>query len=233
MTTTEPTPPPAPPTHRLFIDRHVIVALEGADAVGKNAHAARLVEHLKGLCPVGLASFQHAPPPRPSATLVERAVWYATRRAILGESVACAQVPMLVVSNRWWWSTTMLGSFQSEVLPIAEAEEVAWKATPAVPVVTILLDAPDEVLDARIAARAREGKASAIDSDARQPTLRLAYRAAAGLGGWPVVSTEGDFDAAALRVLRVTIGVLIAAGHARLVALPAAPFAPPADAPAQ
>jgi len=217
----------SPATHHLLIDRHVIVALEGADAVGKSAHCARLVDHLKGLCPVGLASFEHPAPPRPSATLVERAVWYATRRAILGESVVGSQTPMLVVSNRWWWSTTMLGCFQPEAVPIAEAEEAAWKATPAVPVVTVLLDAPDDVLDARIAARAREGLASSIDADARQPTLRLAYRAAAGLGGWPVVQTEGDFEAAALRVLRAVIAALITAGHARLVALPAAPFAPP------
>lgn len=227
MTTTEPTPPPAPPTHRLFIDRNVIVALEGADAVGKSAHAGRLVEHLKSLCPVGLASFVHPPPPQRAPTLFERAVWYATRRAILGESVTCSRVPILVVSNRWWWSTTMLACFQPEVLPIAEAEESAWKAAPAVPVVTVLLDAPDEVLDARVAERAREGRASPIDADARQPTLRLAYRAAANLGGWPVVTTEGDFEATALRVLRAVIGALIAAGHARLVALPVALAAPP------
>lgn len=233
VTTTPAPPSTTPATHHLLIDHHVIVALEGADAVGKSAHYARLVEHLKGLCPVGLASFEHPSPPRPAPSLVERAVWYTTRRAILGESVVGSQTPMLVVSNRWWWSTTMLGCFQPEAVPIAEAEELAWKATPAIPVVTVLLDAPDEVLDARIAARVHEGRASPIDADARQPTLRLAYRAAARLGGWPVVQTEGDFEAAALRVLRAVIGVLIVAGHARLVALPAALFAPPAEAPVQ
>jgi thymidylate kinase len=209
------------------VNRPVVVAIEGPDAVGKSAQITRLVEQLKRVCPVGVATFTHAPPPQPQPTLMQRAVWYTTRRAVLGEALVsmtrgAAGVPMVVVADRWWWSTAHTAAVLQPALEgLTEAEAAAWRASTGIDIVTVMLDASDETLDARIAQRAADGAASAIDRDARQTKVRAAYRAEAAWRSWKVVRTDGDFDLASQQLLRAVLGELATGGYVRFEPRPA------------
>lgn len=206
----------------LQIKHHVVLALEGPDGAGKTAHAKRLGERLAARCPANgparVASYAHHPlPPVLTHSLRDRALWYATRRAVLGEAIVARPVSTLVVSDRWWWSTLAMGAFESDLIGFAEAEALTWEASVCIPVVTVALDAPDAVLAERIGAREREGRASVIDTDRRQGRLREWTRSVATSRGWPVVSTDGDFEACADALCDAVVAALLAGGHARAV----------------
>lgn len=120
-----------------------------------------------------------------------------------------ARITPALEAERAAWDT------YARLTPALDAERVAWRArNPGVVLVPVRLDAPDDVLDARIAKRLAEGRATAADLHA-QHALRQAYRAgttapgmSADYGFALVVDTAGT--------LRETIDTLTAGVLERL-----------------
>ena len=181
----------------------VLVALEGPDGVGKSMLARALTGRLRGLVNAGYVSlFQHTrPPAQIEDGPLTRHAWYAGERLL---HPRCTRPTAgrfgITVADRWWHSPLYLAradvvlskSYHASqaamgglaaVASAVAAERAAWRARhPGVVLVPVRLDAPDDVLDARIARRLAEGRATAADLHA-QPALRGMYRAGPmGLG---------------------------------------------------
>lgn len=230
------TDPPTPPcdvaaallrAREVVVQKHVVLVLEGDDGAGKSTHVQALDEVLARMMPGATATFRHPPPsPELEQSPLARAVWYSQRRAVAGHEFA-AEPPGVLLTDRWWWSTLMFGAWRGDLQEVVDAEERAWSHACGVPVLTILLDAPDEVLDARLAERLARGTATRADADrARHARLREAYRDAARARGWPVVDTSGPAHEVARNVLRAALELLVASGCVAAVTEDERPAAP-------
>lgn len=143
---------------------HYIV-IEGADGTGTTTHTDLLTLALRS-CGVDAVAFHHARPSLGNAWL--DALDYARQRALLVASKPTA----LVVADRWHWSTlTEAAALASSSLDALHRAE--WLRSP-IALATFILDAPDDVLDARITARGEE-------VTHRDRIRRLAYRELAAL----------------------------------------------------
>lgn len=168
-----------------------ILVLEGPDGCGKSTHADRLAAALRAEG-VDAVAFHHTKPA--DADPVLAALDYAAQRRRLVLTPPAA----VIVADRWSQSTWCLGKAtegRSSLCSLAAAES-DWVESVALR----LLEAPDDVLDARLAARGTP----ATEADRR---LRDAYR------GWGehftgTVDTSRPADDVAAELLAWARGVL-------------------------
>lgn len=154
-----------------------IVAVEGGHGAGKDVLAAALAKA------IGAERFQHDRP-ADGATVWEAALYYALQRAVMLRELSVDGVT-LIVSSRWSWSTGVLASvLDDEALRLLRQAE---RAAVRDPLVTLVCDAPEDVLRARVEARGETwGEREAAE---RAEVLRLAR-----LRGWPVLDTTRPRD---------------------------------------
>lgn len=176
-----------------------VIVLEGPDGCGKTAHTDALAMALRARG-ISARSFHHARPPQ-GATPYEAALHYAAERAGLLRRTQCD----VIVADRWHTSTGVLASalrctgsdprVTHAMALICEAEDDGFSLA-GTALTEVYLDAPDDVLDARLAARGTP----ATDLDWE---IRAAYRRITG----PRVLTEGPREEVAAQL---TATVLVA-----------------------
>lgn len=159
-----------------------IIVIEGCDGTGTSTHAEKLGYALARELGGDRVRIYRHPPHRPGAGDWERSLHYARERA---EMVA-REEDRVIVCDRWVSSTdalalTFSGSVRQRMLGLTALERVSLPT----PVLTVMLDAPDAVLDERLLARGE-----AIPPWARE--LRRAYREDIARGCDAVLSTAGD-----------------------------------------
>lgn len=178
----------------------ILVVLEGPDGAGKTYHARELAGALfaRGITAL---SWNHDRPPfalRDDAW--GSALHYATQRVNLSWSLRekrCAA--RVVIADRWVLSTLVLGLVtDSDALVNLAGVEATQAATPAL---TVVLTAPEDVLDERLQRRA-EGTAP-LDRE-----KRATYVAYARQTRLPVLETHGDAAAVTERLVELVRGVL-------------------------
>ena len=135
-----------------------VIVLEGPDGCGKTAHTDLLADALLARG-ISVRSFHHAPPPR-GASRFEAAMHYASQRQSLLRMTQCD----VIVADRWRLSTEVLGDalralstspadpLRAESIALRRLAEVERSALPDDGVL-VMLHAPSDVLDARLAAR--------------------------------------------------------------------------------
>lgn len=157
-----------------------LVIIEGADGTGKTT-AVRYACALLSRANVSAVPFHHrAPDPaNDSRTPWQRALAFAAQRAELANDIARGAhdgtdfIPPvdIILCDRWWHSTHVeaFRTSNSSLSTLVRAEEIALPK----PLVVIVLDAPDHVLDARMIGRGE--KVTQADRDRRS-----IYREGAG-----------------------------------------------------
>lgn len=178
----------------------ILVVLEGPDGAGKTHHARELANALveRGIT---AQSWNHDRPPfalRDDAW--GAALHYAIQRVNLSWSLCekrCAA--RVVIADRWVLSTLVLGlATDSDALVNLAGVEATQAAMPAL---TVVLTAPEDVLDGRLWRRA-EGT-TPLDREKRE-----IYRAYARQNKLPVLETHGDAAAVTERLVELVRGVL-------------------------
>lgn len=131
--------------------RPIIIAIEGPDGVGKTTHVKNAVEHLRAYG-IAARAFHHTRPHADCIVLAARG--YAWQRSILLDGMRDSDV---VIANRWYWSTYAASASvpddqtEDALIDIARAERDSQPGHCRIE--TIVLDAPSDVLDARLSAR--------------------------------------------------------------------------------
>lgn len=171
-----------------------LIVLEGADGTGKTTHTTRLAEALTA-CGHAARAWHH-PPPRTDASALQRAQHFADARArFLAETVPAHPEVAVWVLDRWLESTVAAladeldAGARRDILAVWVRERAALP-----PVYTVLLDATQAALDARLALR---GEAL---FDARY-AVRHRYGVLAIEQGWPTVRTDDDADTVSARLV--------------------------------
>lgn len=176
-----------------------IVVIEGCDGAGTSTHTEKLGYALARELGGDRVRFYRHPPHRPGAGDWERSLHYARERA---EMVAREEEGRVVVCDRWVSSTdalalTFSGTVRQRMLGLTALE----RGSLPTPILTVLLDAPDAVLDERLRARGEE-----IPPWARE--LRRVYREDIARGCDVVLSTAGDSGRVADRLLALAKAAL-------------------------
>jgi dTMP kinase len=188
------------------------VVVEGGEGVGKSTQVARLASALRadgrdvvitfepGDTPVGRelrAVLLHA-----ESDLDPRAELFlliADRAQHVAEVIRPAlERGAVVVCDRYTPSSLAYQGIARDLGVEAVEQLSAWAENGVTPDVVIVLDLPDDVADARVAAdRDRFERAG----DGFHGRVREAYRRLAAERGWPLVDASGTPDAVAERVL--------------------------------
>lgn len=172
-----------------------IIVLEGPDGVGKTRHVRALASAIGG------AFWHHQPPPAGVTDPWAVALHYAALRADLQRLIRrdAYRGFSALVCDRWWLSTQMLGLVLDDdaLGSLAEAECRQLGR----PDMTVVLTAPDDVLDERLARRGTP----TTDHDR---ALRRAYESHARVSGLPVVDTSGSPTAVTARLVELVRWVL-------------------------
>lgn len=178
----------------------IVFVLEGPDSCGKTLHADALAMSLRERG-ISARSFHHARPPQ-GASHYEAALHYAAERAGLLRRTQCD----VIVADRWHTSTSVLATALRRtggdvcttraLRLLCEAEDNGFALAGAV-VREVYLTAPDDVLDARLAARGTP----ATDLDR---AIRAAYERITGLR----LSTDGPREEIAATLLDVAVRVV-------------------------
>lgn len=162
-----------------------LIVLDGNHAAGKSTQADALAKALRDRG-IDAQAWHHKAPVPSAATPYAAALAYAHQRAEL--LAWCAREgPDVLVVDRWWHSTEVVGWTRREeriaLWRLVSAERVALPP----PLLTVLLDATDATLRARI--EARGAVETDVDRDARPR-----YRDATITEPWGAVTvdTEGD-----------------------------------------
>lgn len=164
-----------------------LIVIEGCDGTGTTTHTEKLGYALAATFGDDRVRVYRHPPHRPGAGDWERSLHYARERA---EMVAREGDGRIIVCDRWVHSTEALAlslrgdPTGSRMLALSALE----RATLPPPVLTVMLDAPDAVLDARLTARGET-------LSPLTKTLRGVYRASIGPRCDAVLSTSDDADA--------------------------------------
>lgn len=194
--------------------RPLCLALEGVHGAGKSTLADELADALtRG--GIVAKSFHHAAPhPMLHRTPWQRALHYAQQRADLvaadEELHHTPEAPRVVVCDRWSLSTSVdiaAGLLQPKnaMQRLVDAEELCLPKAQYV-----ILDAPREVLHARILARGEELNAKALDD------VRSRYLAFARANRTPVVDTSRPREDVIAQLMSLAVGWLVP--HEALVA---------------
>lgn len=160
------------------MDSPTIIALEGPDGSGKTRHARAIADGLER-AGISASLVAHAQPR--GTTPWARALDYAHQRAEWSEQWG-AWGASVVIADRWWLSTQILGLVldNDSLMSLAEAECRALGH----PALTVVLTAPDAVLDARLAVRG-------TPTTDRDREIRRMYESHARVSGMPIVDTSG------------------------------------------
>ena len=169
-----------------------IIVIEGGDGTGTSTHAEKLGYALARELGGDRVRIYRHPPHRAGAGDWERSLHYARERA---EMVARFEEDRVIVCDRWVYSTdalalTSTGEARWRMLGLTSIEKAALPN----PVLIILLDAPDAVLDERLLARGE-----VIPPWARE--LRRVYREDIARMCDVTVDTSGDAGAVSERLL--------------------------------
>ena len=176
-----------------------IIVVEGCDGTGTSTHAEKLGYALaRELGGDRVRVYRH-PPHRAGAGDWERSLHYARERA---EMVAREGEGRIIVCDRWVSSTdaialTLSGSVRQRMRGLTALERAALPN----PVLTVLLDAPDAVLDGRLLARGETIPPWA-------GALRRVYREDIARMCDVTVDTSGDAGAVSERLLALALGAV-------------------------
>lgn len=175
-------------------DRPRIIAVEGGHGSGKSTLARALADALETWC--------HTHRAVPGATPWEAACAYAAQRAEVLRSAESEGLEVLV-SDRWHWSTAVLGGVLGGPAGMRLARHGALEREEhGDPLLTLVCDAPEDVCRARVEARGETwGEREAAE---RAEVLRLAR-----LRGWPVIDTTRPRDVVLAEALRIVREVLL------------------------
>jgi thymidylate kinase len=174
-----------------------IIVIEGCDGTGTSTHAEKLGYSLAKVLGGDRVRIYHHPPHRAGAGDWERSLHYARERA---EMVGREEDGRVVVCDRWVHSTDAIALTQAvrgRMLGLTALERVSLP----VPVLTVLLDAPDEVLDKRLLARGETIPPWAGD-------LRRVYREDIARVCDVTVNTSADAGAVSERLLALALGAV-------------------------
>lgn len=182
--------------------RTKLIILEGQHGAGKTTHADALAKALRAQG-VDAQAWSHKPPPFAECGAFAAALEYAGQRARLLAYARRGGGPDVLVVDRWWHSTEVVGWTQPDARASLFRLVAAEKAQPHAVAVVFVLDAPDPVLDARIVTRG----AAVTDTDR---ACRRIYRTPEVLGPWGAVRVDTDRPTAAVTVelARRALGVL-------------------------
>lgn len=176
-----------------------LIIIEGCDGTGTTTHTERLGYALARELGSDRVRIYRHPPHRPGAGDWERSLHYARERA---EMVAREEEGRVIVCDRWVPSTdaialTLSGSVRQRMLGLTALERASLPA----PILTVLLDAPDKVLEERLRARGEE-----IPPWARE--LRRVYREEIARMCDVTLNTAGDIGRVAERLLALSKAAL-------------------------
>lgn len=195
-----------------------LVVFEGPDASGKTVQTSAVARVLRAQ---GIdADWWNHPTPTvcDARTPWSLALYYAAARARLAGSIAANQGRAVLIVDRWHYSATaaLRGADKPYDAFLAELAIAEACALPR-PALTIVLTAPGDLLDVRLA---RRGELRPRDATG----VRTAYEVMARGMGWPVVQTDRPRD--------VVTHELVAMVLARLDLAPTHAQVPPAVCPA-
>lgn len=185
-----------------------VIILEGPDGCGKTAHTDLLADALR-VNGISARSFHHSRPSH-GASRFEAALHYAKERQSLLRMTQCD----VIVADRWRLSTEVLGDalrilstgptdpLRVESLALRRFADVERQALPDDGVL-VMLTAPDEVLDARLAARGTP--ATELDRAIREVYAR--HHEALLLTEGPREEVAAQLTAAVLIALRDRCGI--------------------------
>jgi len=174
-----------------------LIVLEGCDGTGTSTNAKKLGEALQREGYKTLV--YHHPPHRPGAGDWERSLHYARERA---EMVTRTADDTVVVADRWVYSTdaiamTLDGDVRGRLLALTALERMFLSS----PILVVLLDAPDAVLDERLTARGES-------PPPQRGELRRVYREDIARVCDVTVDTSGDAGAVSERLLALALGAV-------------------------
>lgn len=175
-----------------------IVCVEGPHGAGKDTLALALSR-------AGLGVYYYPTPQTKGATTWEAATHYATERAN-ALRVEAARGTRVLIASRWTWSTRVLASAldtlgRSDEARALAALHAAERQALGDPLLTLVCDAPEAVLHARLAERGECW--GARESAERAEVLRLAR-----IRSWPVIDTTRPRDVVLAEALGIVRGVL-------------------------
>ena len=160
--------------------RTKFVIIEGNHAAGKTTQTDALAKALRDHG-VDAAAWHHKAPLLGGGPFAE-ALEYAAQRARL---LAYVDRPAVLVVDRWWHSTEVVGWTRPAARDALFRLVAAEKAQPHAVAAVYVLDAPDPALDWRIEARG----AAVTDVDR---ACRRVYRTASVTGPWGAVRVDAD-----------------------------------------
>lgn len=179
-----------------------LLVIEGPDAAGKSTLVDALAADLDG------APFHHSRPRR-GADPLEAALHYACVRRAWVLAWPHHTNGGLLILDRSHWSSRVLGRAIGDTLSRREREamiDLSLMEEQTLPRGLVLLcDAPDAVLDARLAARGTP----TTDLDR---AVRVEYRHQAGMRGWERIDTTGPLESVVPRVVRYVRDVIFCHG---------------------
>ena len=174
-----------------------LIVLEGCDGTGTSTNAKKLGEALQREGYKTLV--YHHPPHRPGGGDWERSLHYARERAEMATRTADDTV---VVADRWVYSTdaiamTLDGDVRGRLLALTALERMFLSS----PILVVLLDASDAVLDERLTARGES-------LPPHRGELRRVYRESIAMTCDVTVNTAGDSGRVSDRLLSLAKAAL-------------------------
>lgn len=176
-----------------------LIVIEGCDGTGTTTHTERLGYALARELGEDRVRYYRHPPHRPGAGDWERSLHYARERA---EMISREEEGRIIVCDRWVHSTDAL-ALTSSAPNLSRMQELSTleRLSLPVPILAVLLDAPDAVLDERLRARGES-----IPPWTRE--LRRAYREGVARICDATINTAGDVARVAERLLYLALGAL-------------------------
>lgn len=176
-----------------------LIVLEGCDGTGTTTHADSLAG---ALCREGYPGLSYHHPPHPSGcTHWERSLHYALERARVCRKLR--DTDTVLVADRWYHSTwAYTAVLTREPVRVAMLGLSLYENSILPPItLAVMLDASDEVLDARLRKRGRE-------TTADERTIRNGYREYLAGSMEHVVDTEAPCDGVGARLLELSLAAL-------------------------